>query len=109
MYAEKVATVLTDLTIPQKITNRILRDHNMQIIKKFTPVDSFYKLSVGDNKRVTMQLTENEFVHKEESFVQNNWRTSSEMRLTGTRKELENAFLESIRRVKKNSEKLKLM
>jgi hypothetical protein len=94
MYANNVAKVLTDVTVPQKMVKRVLRDNGMQIVKKFSPVKSEYKFQIGDNKRISMLLSEDEFVQKEERLVRNHWVPAVEMRVRNTN--LEDVLIKSI-------------
>lgn len=97
MYADCVAKVLNDVTIPQKLVNRVLRENDMQIVKKFSPVKSEYKFNVGDDKRILMSITDDEFVQREERFIRNHWEPSVEMRVKNSN--LEDVLAQSISKV----------
>lgn len=96
MYAENVVKVLKDVTTPQKVVRKVLRDNDMQIVSKFTPVNSEYKFNIGDKKRITMTLTEDEFVQKEEKLRRNRWETTTVTHIWDSPENLENALVKSI-------------
>lgn len=96
MYAENVVKVLNDVTTPQKVVRKVLRDNNMEIVRKFSPVNSQYRFQIGDNKRITMTLTEDEFVQKEERLIRNQWKPSVEMRIADTIGNLEDVLVRSV-------------
>ncbi len=99
MYAETVSKVLKDVTTPQKVVRRVLRDNDMQIVKNFTPVESEYRFELGNNRRIIMSLTKDEFIQKEERHIKGGWRPSVEMRVRGTVKELEDAMISSVQNI----------
>lgn len=96
MYADSVAKILCDVTTPQKVVRKVLRENGMQIVKKFSPVNSEYKFQIGDNKRITMRVLEDEFFRKEENLISNQWKTSQEMHIWDTPSNLENTLVKSI-------------
>lgn len=107
MYAANVSKILNDVTIPQKLVNKVLRENNMEIVRKFSPVNSEYQFMMGNNKRITMTLTEDEFIQKEERFVRNQWRPSVEMRLNGANRNLEDVLIQSISEIMELGERFK--
>ena len=107
MYAENVSKVLMDVTTPQKLVKRVLRDNDMQIVRNFSPVESEYKFELNGNKRITMSLTKDEFVQKEEKNVRGGWHPSVEMRVRGTSEFLEDTMIRSIENIMELGERFK--
>jgi len=96
MYAENVVKVLKDVTTPQNIVRKVLRENNMEIVKKFSPVYSEYQFQLGKNNRISMRVTEDEFYQKKEALVKNKWETVQEMHIWDSCKKIEDALVKSI-------------
>ena len=107
MYADSVTKILCDVTTPQKVVRKVLRENGMQIVKKFSPVNSEYKFQIGDNKRITMRVLEDEFFRKEENLIRNQWETIQEMHIWDTPSNLENTLVQSISEVMEFGTKFK--
>lgn len=107
MYAANVSKILNDVTTPQKLVNKVLRENNMEIVRKFSPVNSEYKFQIGNNKRITITLNEDEFVQKEERFVRNQWKPSVEMRVNGSNRDLEDVLVQTISNIMELGERFK--
>ena len=89
------------------IAKRVMKDNNMRLTNRFTPVISEYKFQVGDDKRISIVLDENEFVQKEQRFHKNMWRDAVEKRIKGTLDDIENVLLETISELSEYNSKFK--
>ena len=107
MYAANVSKILNDVTTPQKLVNKVLRENNMEIVRKFSPVNSEYKFQIGNNKRITITLNEDEFVQKEERFVRNQWKPSVEIRVNGSNRDLDDVLVQTISNIMELGERFK--
>ena len=69
----RLAKLTSGLVVSKNVLNKEFKENNLSIIKKFSPVVSEYKFQVGHNRRITMTLTEDEFIQKEERLFQSKW------------------------------------
>lgn len=95
MYME-VAKILSDPTISAKTFRKVLNMNDMQVVKKFSPVVSEYKIQLTPKVRRILTLTEDEFVSKEQRFKNGMWKDAIEMRSFGSPEELEKDLMSSI-------------
>jgi hypothetical protein len=64
------------------ITKRVLKDRNMQIVKRFTPVVSEYTVDVSPNNRYMFRLDDDVFTAQHQVKSENGWQTVGEIERT---------------------------
>ncbi len=89
----EVAKILLDPTTRAKTFNKVLNINNMQVVNKFSPVISKYKIQLSPKIRQILTLTEDEFISKEQRFRHGHWQDSVEMRTCGPLEKLEQDLL----------------
>ena len=82
------------------LAKRVLKDNNMQLRRKFTPVVSEYKMQVNPNRRFNLRITEDEFSAIEECKKDGNWKKISEEYYSGLRENVEENLLMFINYIK---------
>ena len=78
------------------IAKRVMKNMDMQVVNRFSPVESKYQFHIGDKKRITLHLTEDKFIQTEEQLNKGRWKLSTQSVKLGSMPELENFMLESV-------------
>lgn len=61
------------------IAKRVMKDRNIHIVDKFTPVVSEHIIHIKPKRRIVLKLTEDQFSSCEQRLYANNkWKTTSE-------------------------------
>ncbi len=89
----EVAKILLDPTTTTKTFKKVLNMNDMQVVEKFSPVISEYKIQLSPKLRQILTLTEDEFISKEQRFRYGHWQDSVEFRTRGPLKKLEQDLL----------------
>lgn len=70
----KVTNCELNSSTAKAVAKRVLKDRNMQIVNKFSPVVSEYTVNLSPKKRIVMTLSEDMFVTKEQKLTSKGWK-----------------------------------
>lgn len=102
-----VSNLMLNANTATQIANRVMKDRNIQVVDRFTPVVSQYRFNISPKDRVTLTLTEDSFVKLVEKFKYGKWSMVSEMRTSGTMQQMEEALICTIDSLNRIAEKIK--
>ena len=81
------------------ITKRVLKDRDMHIVRRFSPVISEYKLQLSPELRQIFKITDDEFLSRKEILKNGKWIMQSEIYSFGPLEKLENALSAAISKI----------
>jgi hypothetical protein len=82
------------------VANGVMKEKDMHVRKSFTPVESSYKV-VAKNSRFSIDLSETVLKIAKEVKKHNVWKFAKEKVYSGTREQLEDIVIDTIKRINK--------
>ena len=82
MLKVSVEDMALNANTARAIAKRVMKDRDMHIVKRFTPVVSEYSVEVTPNNRYNFRLEDDVFVAQHQVKSENGWETVNELERT---------------------------
>lgn len=89
----KVTNMDLNANTLEKIAKRVMKDRNMQVVDRFTPVVSEYTVNISPKHRYIFTLEEDKFTTLEQVKTSKGWKNQTQsVHYENSLEQLENAF-----------------
>lgn len=99
--SDRISRIVRNPKKAREITNRVLKDMDMRITKKFVPSQtSNYTIDMSPVTRTCLTISDDMFTSAfQHKTAQGGWRTVETRKIKGSLQRVENAFIAAVKRL----------